>query len=66
MPHTDATVVRKLADAGAIVMGKLATHEFALGGPSFFRARLVYALVYLVGIPWARTAIWLVSVIGLL
>jgi aspartyl-tRNA(Asn)/glutamyl-tRNA(Gln) amidotransferase subunit A len=35
VPHTDATVVRKLADAGAIVMGKLATHEFALGGTSF-------------------------------
>ncbi|WP_158600916.1 amidase [Teichococcus wenyumeiae] len=31
----DAEVVRRLRQAGAIVMGKLATHEFALGGPSF-------------------------------
>lgn len=31
----DATAVRKMRDAGAIVLGKLATHEFALGGPSF-------------------------------
>jgi aspartyl-tRNA(Asn)/glutamyl-tRNA(Gln) amidotransferase subunit A len=35
VPDADATVVRLLADAGAISMGKLATHEFALGGPSF-------------------------------
>src|SRR5437868_6880 len=35
MPKEDAVSVKKLRDAGAIVMGKLATHEFALGGPSF-------------------------------
>ena len=35
VPQADAFSVRKLRDAGAIVMGKLATHEFALGGPSF-------------------------------
>ena len=32
---TDAVVVGKLRQAGAIVMGKLSTHEFAIGGPSF-------------------------------
>jgi aspartyl-tRNA(Asn)/glutamyl-tRNA(Gln) amidotransferase subunit A len=31
----DSVVVSKLREAGAIVMGKLATHEFAIGGPSF-------------------------------
>lgn len=31
----DAEVVRRLRAAGAIIIGKLATHEFALGGPSF-------------------------------
>jgi uncharacterized MAPEG superfamily protein len=36
-----------------------------LGAQLFFWARLVYALVYLAGIPWLRTAVWLVSVIGL-
>ncbi len=35
VPLTDAVSVTKLRQAGAIVMGKLATHEFALGGPSF-------------------------------
>lgn len=36
-----------------------------LGAQLFFWARLVYAGVYLAGIPWLRTAVWLVSVIGL-
>ena len=36
-----------------------------LGAQIFFWARLVYALVYLAGIPWLRTAVWFVSVIGL-
>ncbi len=35
VPARDATVVRKLLEAGAILLGKLATHEFAHGGPSF-------------------------------
>ena len=32
---SDAVVVAKLRGAGAIVMGKLSTHEFAIGGPIF-------------------------------
>jgi aspartyl-tRNA(Asn)/glutamyl-tRNA(Gln) amidotransferase subunit A len=32
---TDAVVIAKLRHAGAIIMGKLSTHEFAIGGPSF-------------------------------
>jgi aspartyl-tRNA(Asn)/glutamyl-tRNA(Gln) amidotransferase subunit A len=35
VPKADAFSVARLKAAGAIVMGKLATHEFALGGPSF-------------------------------
>jgi aspartyl-tRNA(Asn)/glutamyl-tRNA(Gln) amidotransferase subunit A len=35
VPRQDATSVRLLTEAGAIVVGKLATHEFAFGGPSF-------------------------------
>ncbi len=31
----DAFCVSLLREAGAIVMGKLSTHEFAIGGPSF-------------------------------
>ena len=33
--EADAVCVAKLRGAGAIVMGKLSTHEFAIGGPSF-------------------------------
>src|SRR3981081_811870 len=35
VPKAAAFSVTRLRDAGAIVMGKLATHEFAFGGPSF-------------------------------
>jgi aspartyl-tRNA(Asn)/glutamyl-tRNA(Gln) amidotransferase subunit A len=35
VPTEDAVVVKKWADAGVVLMGKLATHEFAIGGPSF-------------------------------
>jgi aspartyl-tRNA(Asn)/glutamyl-tRNA(Gln) amidotransferase subunit A len=34
IPTEDATTVQRLYDAGAVLMGKLATHEFASGGPS--------------------------------
>ncbi len=36
-----------------------------LGAQLFFWARLVYAFAYVGGIPWLRTLVWLVSVIGL-
>ena len=35
IPREDATTTRKLLEAGAILVGKLQTHEFAHGGPSF-------------------------------
>jgi aspartyl-tRNA(Asn)/glutamyl-tRNA(Gln) amidotransferase subunit A len=35
IPDTDATCAVKLAEAGSVLMGKLTTHEFADGGPSF-------------------------------
>jgi len=35
IPQADATVVTKLASAGTVMLGKLATLEFALTGPSF-------------------------------
>jgi aspartyl-tRNA(Asn)/glutamyl-tRNA(Gln) amidotransferase subunit A len=33
--RSDAFVSQRLKSAGGIMMGKLATHEFAIGGPSF-------------------------------
>ena len=35
VPDADALTVARLATAGAVSLGKLATHEFAWGGPSF-------------------------------
>ncbi len=35
VPAEDATTTRLLAEAGTVMLGKLATHEFAFGGPSF-------------------------------
>lgn len=35
VPKHDAETVRRLKQAGAVSLGKLATHEFAIGGPAF-------------------------------
>jgi aspartyl-tRNA(Asn)/glutamyl-tRNA(Gln) amidotransferase subunit A len=35
VPERDAETVRRLAAEGAVALGKLATHEFAIGGPAF-------------------------------
>ncbi len=35
VPETDAHVTAKFREAGAVLVGKTATHEFAIGGPSF-------------------------------
>jgi uncharacterized MAPEG superfamily protein len=37
----------------------------ALGAQLYFWARLVYVPVYAAGIPFARTAIWTISIVGL-
>jgi aspartyl-tRNA(Asn)/glutamyl-tRNA(Gln) amidotransferase subunit A len=35
VPKEDGTAAAKLAAGGAVLLGKLSTHEFAIGGPSF-------------------------------
>ena len=35
VPKQDAEAVRRLSAEGAVMLGKLATHEFAIGGPAF-------------------------------
>lgn len=35
VPPEDSSVAARLAEAGTVLLGKLATHEFAMGGPSF-------------------------------
>ena len=37
-----------------------------LGAQIFFWARVAYAVIYVVGIPWLRTGVWTVSVVGLI
>lgn len=49
----------------AVVAGKTNATTL-LGAQLFFGARLVYAVVYPAGIPWLRTGVWFVSVIGLI
>src|SRR3954467_8461412 len=48
----------------AVVAGKTNATTL-LGAQIFFWARVAYAIVYPAGIPWLRTALWVVSVIGL-
>ena len=48
----------------AVVAGKTNATTL-LGAQIFVWARVAYAAVYLAGIPWLRTAVWFVSVIGL-
>ena len=48
----------------AAVAGK-ANAMTAMGALIFFWARLIYAVIYLLGIPWLRTLAWVVSVIGM-
>ena len=38
----------------------------ALGAMLFFWGRVAYAVVYAVGVPWLRTAVWAISLAGIL
>jgi uncharacterized MAPEG superfamily protein len=49
----------------AQVAGK-ANGTTAMGALVFFWARLIYAVIYLIGVPWLRTAAWAVSIVGLI
>jgi uncharacterized MAPEG superfamily protein len=48
----------------AHVAGK-ANGVTTLGSELFFWARLVYVPVFVIGIPWLRTVVWAVLVVGL-
>ncbi|MFT7519780.1 MAG: putative MAPEG superfamily protein [Kiritimatiellia bacterium] len=36
-----------------------------LGAEIFVGARVVHAIVYILGVPWLRTGIWAVSIVGI-
>ncbi len=48
----------------ASIAGKI-NATTALGAQLFFWGRLVYAVIYIVGVPWLRTAAFAVSLVGL-
>ena len=58
-------VVFAILVLAAHVAGK-ANATTALGAALFFWGRLAYAIVYLAGVPWLRTAVWAVSLAGIL
>ena len=50
----------------AVVAAGTTNATTLLGAQLFFWARIAYAVCYLGGIPWLRTASWLVSLVGIL
>lgn len=48
----------------AVAAGKT-NNTTLLGAQIFVWARVAYAFVYLAGLPWVRTGVWAVSVVGL-
>jgi len=49
----------------AVVVGKT-NDTTLLGAQIFFWARLAYAVIFVAGIIWVRTAAWAVSMAGLI
>jgi len=53
----------------ALVLAAQVTNKLdattALGAQLFFWARLAYAAIYVIGLPWLRTLVWAVAVVGL-
>ncbi len=49
----------------AQALNKGADSMVVLGAQLFFWGRLAYAIIYVIGIPWVRTLVWAVSVVGL-
>jgi len=47
------------------VVAQKTNDKTLLGAQLFFWARLAYAVIYVAGIPFLRTAAWLVSIVGL-
>jgi uncharacterized MAPEG superfamily protein len=49
----------------AQALGKAGTPMVLLGAQLFLIGRIAHAVVYLAGIPWLRTAVWFVAIVGL-
>jgi uncharacterized MAPEG superfamily protein len=64
-----SNMLQNLVLFAALVLVAQATGKLnamtALGAQLFFWGRIAYALVYMAGLPWIRTAVWTVSIVGL-
>lgn len=49
----------------AVVVGQCTSAKTALGAELYLWARVVYLPVYAIGIPYLRTLVWTVSVVGI-
>jgi uncharacterized MAPEG superfamily protein len=49
-----------------IVVAGRGNAQTLLGAQIFVWARLIYAVVYIAGIPWLRTGVWGIGLIGLI
>ncbi|QNK01873.1 MAPEG family protein [Dyella telluris] len=49
----------------AVVVGQCTSAKTALGAELYLWARVVYLPVYAIGIPYLRTLVWAVSVVGI-
>jgi len=49
----------------AAVLADKTNDRTLMGAQIFFWARVAYAVIYVAGIPWLRTAVWALSVVGL-
>lgn len=49
----------------AVVVAQRSTASTILGAQLYFWARVVYLPVYTIGIPYLRTLVWTVSVVGI-
>jgi uncharacterized MAPEG superfamily protein len=54
------------AAALAVVLARVSTPHTAFGAELYVGARIAYLPIYVVGIPYLRTAVWAVSLWGLL
>ena len=70
VPDADATVVRRWADAGTVMLGKLITHEFAFGlqfpGHRFAPARNPWNTAHIPGGSSSGSGAALATVVGVL
>jgi uncharacterized MAPEG superfamily protein len=48
-----------------VVVAGRSNAQTLLGAQLFLWARLAYAVIYLIGLPWLRTGAWAVSMVGL-